>query len=250
MCDPDARHSLEWDGGNLRNAATGRVFPIREEIPLFVSTLSSASLRMMRRYDWFAGLYDWFELIRPEREIRENLRKTAIQKLDLQAGMRLLEVGIGTGATIPFIPNNVEVFGLDISFNMLRVCSKNLAAQTRTAHLFQGEAARLPFRSEVFDAVFNVGGMSLFSNPARALKEMIWVVKPGGRIVIVDRIVKSDQSIAPVQAAGDMKDQLRPGQWIHSNLPLEIKDIEITPLAENKWFCAVIQKPATSLTTS
>ncbi len=245
LCDPDARHSLERDGGNLRNAATGRVFPIREEIPLFVSTVSGASLSAMRRYDWLANIYDWLELIQPGREIRENLRKAAIEQLDLQPGMRLLEVGIGTGVTIPHIPENVEIFGLDISFNMLHVCKKNLSAMRRTAHLFQGVAARLPFRSEVFDRVLHIGGMSHFSNPARALKEMIWVAKPGARIVILDRIEKSDRTPPQIETT---EQETQPGQWLLSILPVEITDIQITVLANGKWFCADFGKPPVSLT--
>ncbi len=198
----------------------------------------------MRRYDWVAGLYDWFDLLRPGREAREELRKAAIQQLNLQPGMRLLEVGIGTGATIPFIPQNVDFFGIDISINMLRTCKKNLSALNRTAHLFQGEAARLPFRSEVFDRVLHLGGMSQFANPARALKEMIWVARPAARIVILDRVGKSDRSSSPgADAVNEATEDTQPGQWLRSILPTEITEIQIATLADGKWFCAHFEKP-------
>lgn len=239
---------MERDGGNLRNAATGRVFPIREGIPLFVSTVSSANLRAKRRYDWIAHFYDWFELVRPSREIREKVRRSAIQQLNLEDGMRLLEVSIGTGATIPLIPKLVDVFGIDISLNMLRACKRNLIALDRKAHLFQAEAKRLPFLSSVFDGVLHVGGISRFSDPARAVKEMIWVAKPGAQIVI------ADESIPPANlVTTDLKNaewKASPGQWLMSVLPTEIKDIQITPMAENKWFCAVMRKPSESRTSS
>ncbi len=63
---------------------------------------------------------------------------------------------------------------------------KNCRNGAGTARLFQGEASRLPFRAEVFDCVFHVGGINFFSDPNRAIREMIWVAKPGTKIVISD----------------------------------------------------------------
>src|ERR1019366_2973948 len=89
----------------------------------------------------------------------------------------------------------------DLSWGMLRKCQRKLKRLGRRAHLFHGEAARLPFQQGVFDCVFHVGGINFFSDPARAIKEMIWVARPGTKIVIVDeteKTVREDYQRNPV----------------------------------------------------
>ena len=245
LCDPDARHPLEWDDGNLRNAVTGRVYPIREGIPLFVSTVSGSSLHLMRIYNRVAGIYDLMQSFSRWRTRGPDHRKEAIEELDLQPGMRMLEIGVGTGAVIPYVPKDVEYFGLDISFNMLRKCQKNLDTWGRKAHLFQGEARKLPFRVEAFDRVLHVGGINRFSHPARALREMAWVAKPGAKIVIVDRIeigLSVDPETEPVNELAGPADP-RPGTELLSMLPPEITDIKTQTMGGGKWYCITLYKP-------
>ena len=73
---------------------------------------------------------------------------------------------------------------------MLRKCRQNLKRWKREAQLFQGEAERLPFRDEVFDCVFHIGGINFFNDKARGITEMIRVAKTGTKIVIVDETEK------------------------------------------------------------
>ena len=141
LCDPDTRNGFELEGHSLRNVVSGRIYPIRDGIPLFISTVSGANLKQMNFYDRVAPMYDLFT-----RGAREKLYPAAIAELEIEPGMRLLEVAIGTGATLPYLPQNVELFGLDISLHMLRKCRKNLEHHHRSAHLFHAEACRLHAR--------------------------------------------------------------------------------------------------------
>ena len=61
LCDPDTRYALEMAGSNLRNTATGRIYPIREGIPLFVSTVTGPNLKYQTLYDRIAPGYDLAE---------------------------------------------------------------------------------------------------------------------------------------------------------------------------------------------
>ena len=60
--------------------------------------------------------------------------------------------------------------------------------------LVHGTASDLPFRDEVFDGVFNVGGINLFSDPERAVSEFCRVTKKGGTVVIGDEGFSSEFS--------------------------------------------------------
>ena len=51
LCDPDTRYALELTGSSLRNTATGRMYPIRDGIPLFVSTVTGPNLKYQTLYD-------------------------------------------------------------------------------------------------------------------------------------------------------------------------------------------------------
>ena len=232
LCDPDTRNGFELEGHSLRNVVSGRIYPIRDGIPLFISTVSGANLKQMNFYDRVAPMYDLFT-----RGAREKLYPAAIAELELEPGMRLLEVAIGTGATLPYLPQNVELFGLDISLHMLRKCRKNLEHHDRAAHLFHAEACRLPFREEVFDRVLHIGGIGKFTEPARALKEMVWVSKPGSKIVVVDRI---EAQPAEEGAAAHAE---APVEHLLKHLPADVIDVRTSVIGDGQWFCVSFWKP-------
>jgi SAM-dependent methyltransferase len=100
------------------------------------------------------------------------------------------KISVGNGANLPYLRPDIELFGLDLSWGMLRRCRHKVKRWQRNAQLFQGEAERLPFRDAVFDWVFHVGGINFFSDKARAITEMIRVAKPGTKILIVDEMEK------------------------------------------------------------
>ena len=52
--------------------------------------------------------------------------------------------------------------------------------------LFLGNGEELPFKDESFDSVFHIGGINFFSNPQKAINDMIRVAKPGTKIIICD----------------------------------------------------------------
>jgi len=97
--------------------------------------------------------------------------------LEIGTSARLLEVSVGTAANIPHLRSDSEVFGLDISWGMLKRCQKRLAKWKRTAELFQGEAERLPLHEGIFDVAFHVSGINFFNDKARAIAEMICVAR-------------------------------------------------------------------------
>ena len=114
----------------------------------------------------------------------EQGRSEIIGHLPDLSGTRLLEVGIGDGANIPFIPTSCEIYGNDISIAQLSACHERHGA--RRVRLLLGQAEALPFHDATFDNVLSVGGFNYFSDPARSLREMTRVVRPGGIVVVAD----------------------------------------------------------------
>jgi ubiquinone/menaquinone biosynthesis C-methylase UbiE len=58
---------------------------------------------------------------------KADLRTEYLKELGVGASARVLEVSVGTGANIPHLRSDSEVFGLDISWGMLKRCQKHLA---------------------------------------------------------------------------------------------------------------------------
>ena len=224
LCDPDTRYSFELEESSLRNTATGRVYPIRDGIPLFVSTVSGSNLKFQSHYDRIARGYDLAELLGSWVGLRRKFRREVLNELEISARSRVLEVSVGTGANLRHMPPDVELFGIDLSWGMLQKCSTNLEKWGVRAHLFQCEAERLPFRAEVFNCVFHVGGINFFNDKARAIKEMIWVARPGAKIVIVDEM--DGEQRCPIDAVPD-----------------GMQDVKTREIARGRLYCLTFRKP-------
>jgi ubiquinone/menaquinone biosynthesis C-methylase UbiE len=115
--------------------------------------------------------------------------------------LRILEVGVGTGANLPLLDRDlppdldVELWGCDLSSGMLDQCRERLSDYDgRPMKLLLADAHALPFATASFDRVFHVGGIAGYRDPATALHEMARVARPGTPIVVVDEQLDPRQS--------------------------------------------------------
>lgn len=170
----------------VRCTSCGRLYRIRGSIldmgaPKDGSNLITAdfydSVRW-KRFRFWEKLF-WF-IVGGE----EQGRREVIKHLPDLSGTRLLEVGIGDGANLKFFPENCEIYGNDISLAQLTDCHNH--NKTRRLRLFLCQAEVLPFLDDTFDHLLSIGGFNYFSDPARSLREMARVVRPGGMIVVAD----------------------------------------------------------------
>jgi len=111
-------------------------------------------------------------------------RRQVLRHLPDRPGLRVLEVGIGDGQNVPLLPARCEVFGVDIARNRLQSCLARFPATAGRLAWAEGEA--LPYDDRSFDAVFTVGGINYFRDPAAALAEMRRVARPGATLVAAD----------------------------------------------------------------
>jgi ubiquinone/menaquinone biosynthesis C-methylase UbiE len=195
LCDPDTHDPLVQQGEALVNPKSGKRFAVHDGVPCFVEEAAGANRKYQSLYDWIAPFYDvgehaYFWLTR-----KESYRIFLRNVLEVVPKARVLEVSVGTGANLPYLPADVEFYGLDLSRGMLRRCRRNLRRWNREAFLFQGEGERLPFRDASFDVVFHVGGINFFDDRVRAIHEMVRVARPGTRIVIADETEQAVRTI-------------------------------------------------------
>jgi ubiquinone/menaquinone biosynthesis C-methylase UbiE len=113
-------------------------------------------------------------------------RNQVLKHLPRQAGLSLLDVAVGDGVYLPWMPTDWQVTGIDVSWSQLEACRARAGGPS--LRLVQGEAETLPFHDAQFDAVLSIGAFNYFNDPEGALREMVRVARPGATIVISDEM--------------------------------------------------------------
>ncbi|MDG4787386.1 class I SAM-dependent methyltransferase [Micromonospora sp. WMMD1102] len=99
---------------------------------------------------------------------------------------RTLEVAVGTGRNISRYDDDVELVGIDLSPNMLTAARHRAAVLGRRVEFREGVAERLPFPDTTFDTVVCTLGVCAVADRHAALAEMRRVLRPGGRLLLLD----------------------------------------------------------------
>jgi phosphatidylethanolamine/phosphatidyl-N-methylethanolamine N-methyltransferase len=134
-------------------------------------------------YARWAPVYDPIFGVITNRAIR-----AAISELNALAAGRVLEVGVGTGIALPLYKAEHRITGIDLSPDMLRRAERRVAGGrlANVEALVEMDAGALAFADGSFDIAAAMFVMSVVPDPQRVLSELIRVVRPGGRIVIVN----------------------------------------------------------------
>ena len=112
---------------------------------------------------------------------------------------RVLDIGFGTGLSLPHYPPGVEVTGIDASLGMLRFARSESAKSGRQALLIEMDAEHLAFADRTFDSVaFNLC-LCTIGDPQRAVREAIRVAKPGAPMVFLEHVRSHLLPVAAVQ---------------------------------------------------
>ena len=141
--------------------------------------------RSARTYDQWLGLY-------------ERVMGTAERRRQLLSRARglTLEVGVGTGRNIAHYSADTDLFGVDISPAMLQIARKRATRLGRAIELRIGDAQNLDFPDGSFDTVAAILFLSAVPDQHRAISEIRRVLRPGGRLLVLDH---ARSTIAPVR---------------------------------------------------
>jgi len=116
-------------------------------------------------------------------------RKRAFELLDLRPGEKVLLIGVGTGADLPYLPAGVDATGIDLSPEMLTKARLKLDLCPATVKLIQGDAQTLLVERASFDAVVLNLILSVIPDGNACLHSALQALKPGGRAVIFDKFL-------------------------------------------------------------
>jgi ubiquinone/menaquinone biosynthesis C-methylase UbiE len=183
---PQSGERLDIEGDSFVRS-DGTSYPIISGIPclLYPPSPLGSDAKSQRAYDWFAPFYDLNERLfaRLMAGIDMHQERTrVVSLLELERGMRILEVSPGPGVYQPHlraaVGTEAEFCSIDLSLGMLRQCQRR--NRTLNVALLQANGSYLPFADESFDALFHFGGVNLFDDPERALSEFVRVVRKGG----------------------------------------------------------------------
>jgi len=128
-------------------------------------------------------------------------RRRALHLLDLQAGEAAIEVGVGTGMSLPLIPAGCRFTGVDFSRPMLEKALRKLenGKLACDAALVEADGVRLPFADATFDAAIAPFVVSAAPQPVELLHEMVRVCRPGARLLVMNHFTARSPVFAKIE---------------------------------------------------
>jgi phosphatidylethanolamine/phosphatidyl-N-methylethanolamine N-methyltransferase len=146
----------------------------------------------LKTYRLFSGSYDlvFGPVFHPG-------RKAAVRIANDRPSQRILEVGVGTGLSLPHFRTDARVTGIDVSTEMLARGRRRVERRAlgNVEALLEMDAEKMSFADDSFDAVLALYVASVVPEPARFAAEMRRVCIPGGTIVIVNHFTSENPAM-------------------------------------------------------
>jgi phosphatidylethanolamine/phosphatidyl-N-methylethanolamine N-methyltransferase len=149
-------------------------------------------------YRRYAGFYD--ALFGP---ILQPGRRAVIKGLGCRSGERILEVGVGTGLSLPMYPSDVRLTGIDVSREMLDKARARVERRRlpNVDALLEMDAERMSFADASFDRVVAMYVVSVVQHPERVMAELRRVCRPGGEILVVNHVRSTNPVLGAIEKA-------------------------------------------------
>jgi ubiquinone/menaquinone biosynthesis C-methylase UbiE/uncharacterized protein YbaR (Trm112 family) len=232
---------------------SGERFPVHDGIPAFIkpSGLTGANLKYSNLYELIAGFsHDYQRVVLALRGLnREAWFRGYTNLLAIKPGDSVLETSVGAGLNLkyllkePALPS-LNLFGIDLSAEMLLNCQANLHRWKRDASLYLASAESLPFADSSFDAVFHTGGIQFFNSPAKAIAEMIRVAKPGSLLLIAGRAEQLPQNMYENLLGRFSREYREPVIPPLHLIPQEMQEVQLQNLHNGQFYAITFRKPA------
>ncbi|MDP2725923.1 MAG: class I SAM-dependent methyltransferase [Dehalococcoidia bacterium] len=135
-----------------------------------------------KRFDWLAPVYDW-GMVLVERALSSH-RRGLLER----AGGLVLEIGVGTGATLHYYPSGCRVVGIDTSPAMLRRATLKAAQLELAFTPLIMNAQQLAFPDGYFDTVVSSFVLCSVADPKQTLCEIRRVLRPDGKALFLEHV--------------------------------------------------------------
>ncbi|HEY5038630.1 MAG TPA: class I SAM-dependent methyltransferase, partial [bacterium] len=127
-------------------------------------------------------------------------RPEAIRRMELKSGHRVLELGIGTGLSLPLYPPNIDVTGIDLTAEMLERAQRRVnLLELNNVQLHLMDAQKLSFPDNSFDKSIAMFVASVTPDPVAMVREMKRVTRPGGGIYILNHFSRKGSFLSLIE---------------------------------------------------
>jgi len=120
-------------------------------------------------------------------------RRHAVELINASSG-KVLEVGVGTGLSLPEYKSHLDITGIDLAPEMLEKARKRVSEEglTNVSGLHEMDAGNLQFPDASFDTVVAMYVITVVPDPAKVMRELARVCKPGGQVLLVNHFSQEE----------------------------------------------------------
>ena len=161
--------------------------------PLFASASDATAHQMDEAdvrdaYRRWAPVYDY-----TFGKISTTGRRHAVEIINASTG-KVLEVGVGTGLSLPEYKPHLEITGIDLAPEMLDKARERVKSEglTNIAGLHEMDAGYLQFPDATFDTTVGMYLITVVPDPEKVMRELARVTKPGGEVMLVNHFSQDD----------------------------------------------------------
>lgn len=146
-------------------------------------------------YSNYSGVYDLIF-----GKIFESGREIGLELLDIRKDDNILEVGVGTGLSLPFYPRYCKIVGIDLSAKMLKEAEKKIKeSKLSNVRIHKMDATNMEFEDNTFDAVMAAYFISTVPDPVKAVNEIKRVCKKGGKIIFLNHFMSKNKLVSGIE---------------------------------------------------
>ena len=154
-----------------------------------------------RIYASYSNIYDFIF-----KKFYNPCHKHLIKQMNIRPNDKILDLGVGTGLSLPLYPDYCHVTGIDLSKEMLNKAHKKVKKHfLKNITLKQMDAMSLQFEDNTFDQVIATFVISVVPDPVKVISEMKRVCKKNSNLVIINHFQSENKFVAKIE---DMVDPI------------------------------------------